>query len=77
MAVQAGLCLAWSETPEDTFCHVVVHIYIFFFQEKLRFELFESGCVTLKCECLAPAKLTLFVHSQFHNELSKVRIICG
>ena len=19
-AVQAGLCLAWSETPEDTFC---------------------------------------------------------
>ena len=26
MAAQAGLCLAWSETPEDTFCHVVVHI---------------------------------------------------
>ena len=22
MAAQAGLCLAWSETPEDTFCHV-------------------------------------------------------
>ena len=21
MAAQAGLCLAWSETPEDTFCH--------------------------------------------------------
>ena len=20
------LCLAWSETPEDTFCHVVAHI---------------------------------------------------
>ena len=21
VAEQAGLCLAWSETPEDTFCH--------------------------------------------------------
>ena len=21
MAAQVGLCLAWSETPEDTFCH--------------------------------------------------------
>ena len=26
MAAQAGLCLAWSDTPEDTFCRVVVHI---------------------------------------------------
>ena len=25
MAAQACLCLAWSETPEDTFCHVVAH----------------------------------------------------
>ena len=23
VAAQAGLCLAWSETPEDTFCHDV------------------------------------------------------
>ena len=28
VAVQAGLCLAWSETPEDTFCHVVAHLYV-------------------------------------------------
>ena len=28
MAAQAGLCLAWSETPEDTFCHVVAQINI-------------------------------------------------
>ena len=27
MAAQAGLCLAWSETPEDTFCHVVAQIH--------------------------------------------------
>ena len=27
VAVQAGLCLAWSETPEDMFCHVVAHLY--------------------------------------------------
>ena len=27
MAAQAGLCLAWSETPEDTFSHGVAHLY--------------------------------------------------
>ena len=21
------MCLAWSETPEDTFCHVAAHMY--------------------------------------------------
>ena len=26
MAAQAGLRLAWWETPEDTFCNVVAHI---------------------------------------------------
>ena len=25
MAAQAGLCLALSQTPEDTFCRVVAH----------------------------------------------------
>ena len=25
VAAKAGLCLAWSETPEDTFCRVVAH----------------------------------------------------
>ena len=25
VAAQAGLCLAWSETPEDTFSRVVAH----------------------------------------------------
>ena len=27
MAAQAGLCLAWSETLEDTFCRVVAHLF--------------------------------------------------
>ena len=27
MAAQAGLRLVWSETPEDTFCRVVAHIF--------------------------------------------------
>ena len=27
MAAQAGLCLAGSEIPEDTFCRVVAHKY--------------------------------------------------
>ena len=27
VAVQAGLCLAWSETPEDMFCHVAAQLY--------------------------------------------------
>ena len=26
VAVQAGLCLAWSETPEDMFCRVVAQV---------------------------------------------------
>ena len=28
MAAQVGLCLAWSETPEDTFCHDEAHFYL-------------------------------------------------
>ena len=27
MAAQTGLCLAWSETPEDMFCHVAVRLF--------------------------------------------------
>ena len=27
VAAQAGLCLAESETPEDTFCRVVAHMF--------------------------------------------------
>ena len=26
VAAQAGLCPAWSETPEDTFCRAVAHV---------------------------------------------------
>ena len=26
VAAQASLCLAWSESPEDTFCRIVAHI---------------------------------------------------
>ena len=26
VAAQAGLCLAWSETPEDMFCRVVAQL---------------------------------------------------
>ena len=25
---QAGLCLAWTETPEDTFCCVMAHLFV-------------------------------------------------
>ena len=32
VAVQAGLCLAWSETPEDTFCRVVAQLCIVYDQ---------------------------------------------
>ena len=27
VAAQAGLCLAWSETPEDKFLRVVAHLF--------------------------------------------------
>ena len=33
MAAQAGLCLAWSETPEDAFCRDVAQfqdVFLFF-----------------------------------------------
>ena len=30
MAVQVGLCLAWSETPKDRFCCVAAHLYCHF-----------------------------------------------
>ena len=30
MAAQTGLCLAWSETPEDTSCRVVAQLFCFF-----------------------------------------------
>ena len=26
VAAQAGLCLAWSKTPEDMFCRVMAHM---------------------------------------------------
>ena len=29
MAAQAGLCLAWSENPEHTFCRVVAQLDVF------------------------------------------------
>ena len=28
MAAQAGFCLTWSETPEDTFCRVEAHMFL-------------------------------------------------
>ena len=31
VAAKAGLCLVWSETPEDMFCRVVAHIYIYIY----------------------------------------------
>ena len=31
VAEQVSLCLAWSETPEDTFCHDEAHIFFLFF----------------------------------------------
>ena len=40
VAAQAGLCLAWSETPEDTFCSVVAHINSFFFMARAMQEYF-------------------------------------
>ena len=27
VAVQDGLCLAWSEETPDRFCHVAAHVY--------------------------------------------------
>ena len=56
MAAQAGLCLAWSETSEDTFCRVVTHIY---YAEKKGSEMFfPTFTVGQTCfsSCLTSAK---------------------
>ena len=42
MAAQAGLCLAWSETPEDTFCRVVA----LFNQKVVCYIIIENQCRT-------------------------------
>ena len=45
MAAQAGLCLAWSETPEDTFCRVVAHLDMFFeYSERTKIMVFVKRC---------------------------------
>ena len=37
MAAQAGLCLAWLETPEDMFCRVVAHLHLMIKLELVKF----------------------------------------
>ena len=39
VAAQAGLCLAWSETLEDTFCHGVAQVFVKFFFKLISFYL--------------------------------------
>ena len=34
MAAQAGLCLAWSKTPEDSFCRVVAQLHLTIKEQK-------------------------------------------
>ena len=57
MAAQAGLCLAWFETPEDTFCRVVApielkrSIYVKFLGISVRqnmIELYIQSCFYIK-----------------------------
>ena len=45
MAAQAGLCLAWSETPEDTFSRVVAHMNVKKEEESL--EINDIDCLWL------------------------------
>ena len=46
VAAQTGLSLPWSETPEDTFCRVVAHI--FFERRDLRLGSHRLGYTTDK-----------------------------
>ena len=46
VAAQAGLCLAWSETPEDSFCRVealILYTMLCFLYDRLRPD--EGKCV--------------------------------
>ena len=49
VVAQAGLCLAWSETPEDTFCRVVAQIKpkrrILHFKDIVVIVTFSGNCI--------------------------------
>ena len=57
VATQAGLCLAWSESPEDTFYRVVVQLYISWFH-------FESQTTGKK----APDTRLFKTETRIHNQ---------
>ena len=42
VAAQAGLCLAWSETPEDTFCHDEAHMSEVHYASIMKYQFFLS-----------------------------------
>ena len=46
VAAQASLCLAWSETPEDTFCRVVAQLCFFSFTSNMKY--FVHSCTRYK-----------------------------
>ena len=56
VAAQAGLCLAWSETPEDTFCHVVARLYF-------------STCTDGKLDCVEKYENCTDDHVCNHNQV--------
>ena len=58
-AAQFGLCLAWSETPEDTLCQDEAHIYF---------------CIALCCSFVVYDELSLSCHWWFIIILFFIRI---
>ena len=58
MAAQAGLCLAWSETPEDTFCRGVA---------QLIFSVLINVMLDFYCQMSPVKRICVFEHSVMTN----------
>ena len=68
VAAQAGLCLAWSETPEDTFSHGVAHMNRKSHDHK------STGSVNHLCKNLGLHIFEMIHNSFFSNEVKTLKI---
>ena len=72
VAAQAGLCLAWSGTPEDTFCCVVAHFNTDFYTPKDPFIRSWPIKLDLKVTC----NIFCYFGWKFHNGSFVLLYVC-
>ena len=71
MAAQAGLCLAWSETPEVTFCRVQARMYLDFVAQSVSvFSNHNHFISKFDIKCLANMKVCPYFIGNCHIDLT-------